>query len=173
MLFLDLDRFKCINDTLGHATGDKVLQSLAARMVACVRSSDTVSRQGGDEFVVLLSEVACAEDAAFGADKLLTALAMPHLIDGRDLHVTASVGIAVYPADGTDAVTLVRKADLALLGAKAAGGDYPRRDRPPLASAPAIASQVVSNASRVKPAPDGSQFPELPPARLKWPTMSR
>lgn len=173
VLFLDVDRFKQINDTLGHATGDKVLQSIAARMVACVRGSDTVSRQGGDEFVVLLSEVACAEDAAFGADKLLAAIAMPHRMDGRNLHVTASVGIAVYPADGTDAEALVNKADLALLSAKAAGRDYSRRAWPPFAIAPAIASQVASKASRVKPAPDGSQFPELPPARVKWPTMSR
>lgn len=173
VLFLDVDRFKRINDTLGHATGDKVLQSMAARMVACVRNSDTVSRQGGDEFVVLLSEVACAEDAAFGADKLLAAIARPHPTDGRDLHVTASVGIAVYPADGTDAAALVAKADLALLDAKAARRDYPRRAWPPFAIASATASQAASNAARVKPAPDGSQFPELPPARVKWPTMSR
>jgi diguanylate cyclase (GGDEF)-like protein/PAS domain S-box-containing protein len=173
VLFLDVDRFKQINDTLGHAAGDEVLQSLATRMVACVRGSDTVSRQGGDEFVVLLSEVACVEDAAFGAGKLLAAIAMPHQIDGRDLHVTASVGIAVYPADGTDAAALLSKADLALLSAKAAGRGYSRRAWPRFAIAPAIASQVASNASRVKPAPDGSQFPELPPARVKWPTMSR
>jgi diguanylate cyclase (GGDEF)-like protein/PAS domain S-box-containing protein len=127
VLFVDVDRFKRINDTLGHATGDRVLQSIAARMVACVRNSDTVSRQGGDEFVVLLSEVACAEDAAFGADKLLAAIAMPHPIDGRNLHVTASVGIAVYPADGANAEALVTKADHALLSAKAAGRDYRRR----------------------------------------------
>lgn len=173
VLFLDVDRFKRINDTLGHATGDRVLQSIAARMVACVRNSDTVSRQGGDEFVVLLSEVACAEDAAFRADKVLAAIAMPHPIDGRDLHVTASVGVAAYPADGTDAAALVAQADLALLGAKAARRGYDRRVRPLLAIAAATASQVASNASRVKPAPNGSQFPELPPARVKWPTMSR
>lgn len=173
VLFMDVDRFKRINDTLGHAGGDQVLLSAAQRMVACVRESDTVSRIGGDEFVVLLSEVSCAEDAAVSADKLLVALAAPHRIGDQDLHVTASVGIAVYPADGADAEALLRKADLALLRAKARGrGRYqlfeprrePRRARPRSAMAAATASQVASKASRVKPAPDGNQFPELPPA---------
>ena len=161
VLFMDLDRFKRINDLLGHAVGDQVLQSVASRLVAGVRRSDTVSRQGGDEFVVLLTEVACAEDAAFSADKLLAAIAAPHHIEGQDLHVTASVGIGVYPADGTGAEALLIKADLALLRAKG----Y-RRAWPPRAIAAATASQVAANASRVKPAPDGSQFPELPPTSV-------
>jgi diguanylate cyclase (GGDEF)-like protein len=161
VLFLDVDRFKRINDSLGHATGDEVLQSIAGRLVACVRDSDTVSRHGGDEFVVLLSEVACGEDASFSADKLLAAVAMPHRVAGQDLHVTASVGVAVYPADGTDAETLLRKAGNALLRARPH-----RRGWLPFAMAAATASQVASNASRVKPAPDGSQFPELPPASV-------
>ncbi len=161
VLFMDRDRFKRINDSLGHAAGDAVLQSVAKRLVACLRDSDTVSRQGGDEFVILLSEVACPEDAAFSADKLLAAIAEPHCIAGEDLHVTASLGIAVYPADGADAETLLRKADLALLRAKARG-----RGSHFLAMAPATASQVASKASRVKPAPDGNQFPELPPASV-------
>jgi diguanylate cyclase (GGDEF)-like protein len=121
VLFMDVDRFKGINDSLGHAAGDHVLQSVARRLVTGVRRSDTVSRQGGDEFVVLLSEVACAEDAAFSADKLLAAVAAPHRVGDQDLHVTASAGIAVYPDDGTDAESLLRKADLALLSAKAKG----------------------------------------------------
>jgi len=121
VLFMDVDHFKRINDSLGHAAGDQVLQSIARRLVGRVRSSDTVSRQGGDEFVVLLTEVACTEDAAFSADKLLAAIAAPHSIGDEDLHVTASVGVAVYPADGPDAETLLRKADLALLQAKAHG----------------------------------------------------
>jgi diguanylate cyclase (GGDEF)-like protein/PAS domain S-box-containing protein len=161
VLFMDLDRFKCINDSLGHAVGDQVLQSVARRLVACVRASDTVSRQGGDEFIVLLSEVACAEDAAFSADKLLAAIAVPHRVDDQDLHVRASVGIGVYPTDGTDAGTLLKKADRALLVA--------RRHRPEWdasAMPAATASQVASNASCVKPAPDGSQLPELPPASV-------
>lgn len=161
VLFMDLDRFKQINDCLGHAAGDQVLQSVASRLVAGVRDSDTVSRYGGDEFVVLLTEVACAEDAAFSADILLATIAVPHRVEDRDLHVTATVGIGVYPADGADAETLLNKADLALLRAKAH-----RRTWPPLAIAAATASQVASKPSRVKPAPDGSQFPELPPASV-------
>jgi diguanylate cyclase (GGDEF)-like protein/PAS domain S-box-containing protein len=119
VLFMDLDDFKGINDRLGHAAGDEVLQSVASRLVSSVRDSDTVSRQGGDEFVVLLAEVACVEDAAFHADKLVAAIAAPHRIDGRDLHIAASVGIGVYPADGNDAEKLLRSADLDLLRVKA------------------------------------------------------
>src|SRR6185503_4779145 len=91
------------------------------RLVACVRSSDTVSRLGGDEFVVLLSEVACAEDALRAADKIRAAMAAPQRIDQLDLHVTVSLGIGLYPDDGTDAETLLKNADLALLRAKADG----------------------------------------------------
>jgi len=161
VLFMDLDRFKRINDSLGHAAGDAMLQSVAKRLVSCVRDSDTVCRQGGDEFVILLTEVACPEDAAFSADNLLASIAEPHRIAGENLYVTASMGIAVYPADGTDAETLLKRADLALLRAKARG-----RGSHFLAMAAATASQVASKASRVKPAPDGNQFPELPPARV-------
>lgn len=121
VLFIDVNRFKHINDTFGHAVGDRVLQSVARRLQAGVRKSDTVCRLGGDEFVVLLSEVACAADAAFSADKLLAAVAMPHRIAGQDLHVTASVGIAVYPAHGADTESLLNEADFALLRAKAQG----------------------------------------------------
>ena len=119
VLFMDLDRFKSINDRLGHAAGDQVLQSVASRLMAGVRRSDTVSRLGGDEFVVLLSELACAGDAVRAADALCAKIAVPHRIEGRNLRVTASVGIGVCPIDGTDAETLLKKADLALLGAKA------------------------------------------------------
>src|SRR6202035_15750 len=89
VLFLDLDRFKHINDSLGHIVGDGLLQSVARRLLACVRSSDTVGRQGGDEFVVLLWEVRRAEDAAVAATKILEALRKPHLIDQHELHITA------------------------------------------------------------------------------------
>ncbi len=121
VLFLDVDHFKQINDSLGHSIGDQLLQSIARRLVGCVRESDTVSRQGGDEFVVLLSEVAHAEDAAFTADKVLAAVSRPHRLDHQDLNVTVSVGIGVYPADGTDAETLLKCADLALIRAKTRG----------------------------------------------------
>ena len=121
VLFVDVDYFKRVNDSMGHTIGDEILKSVARRLVACVRTTDTVSRHGGDEFVVLLSEVACADDAAVIADKILNVLNAPHQIEQRDLHVTASVGIAVFPDDGTDAETLVGNADRALLEAKALG----------------------------------------------------
>jgi diguanylate cyclase (GGDEF)-like protein/PAS domain S-box-containing protein len=121
LLFLDVDHFKRINDSLGHAIGDQLLKSIAQRLVACVRSSDTVSRQGGDEFVVLLSEVARAEDVALTADKILAAVSRPHHIDHQDFHITVSVGIGVYPTDGADAETLLKNADLALFHAKSHG----------------------------------------------------
>jgi diguanylate cyclase (GGDEF)-like protein/PAS domain S-box-containing protein len=118
VLFVDVDRFKHINDSLGHAIGDELLLSVADRMVASVRGSDTVSRQGGDEFVILLSSIARAEDAALSANKIITALGMPHHVKDHDLHITVSMGIGVYPDDGTDAETLVKNADIAMLNAK-------------------------------------------------------
>jgi diguanylate cyclase (GGDEF)-like protein/PAS domain S-box-containing protein len=121
VLFVDVDRFKHINDTLGHAIGDQLLQSVARRLVAGVRASDTVSRQGGDEFVVLLSEIARAEDASLSAKKILSSLGMPHRVSEHDLQITVSVGIGVYPDDGKDAETLVRNADVAMLNAKDSG----------------------------------------------------
>ena len=121
VLFLDVDHFKHINDSMGHAIGDQILKAIAERLVACVRSSDTVSRQGGDEFVVLLSEVTHPEDAAFTACKILAAVSKPHRIGHQYLDVTLSVGIAVYPGDGADAETLLNNADLALFHAKANG----------------------------------------------------
>jgi diguanylate cyclase (GGDEF)-like protein len=121
MLFLDLDGFKHINDSLGHSTGDKLLQSVARRLVECVRGSDTVSRQGGDEFVVLLSEMQQWEDAALTAKRMLLAVAEGHSIDQHDLHVTTSIGISVYPDDGLDAETLIKNADTAMYQAKENG----------------------------------------------------
>jgi diguanylate cyclase (GGDEF)-like protein/PAS domain S-box-containing protein len=124
LLFLDVDRLKHINDSLGHAIGDRLLQSVAQRLLACVRSSDTVSRQGGDEFVILLSELTHERDAAVGADKILQALRAPHRIDRHDLHVTASIGIATYPDDGTEAERLLKNADSAMYHAKDNGRDH-------------------------------------------------
>ncbi len=121
VLFLDLDHFKYINDSLGHATGDKLLQSVSKRLLAVVRGSDTVSRQGGDEFVVLLSEVAHPEDAATSAQKILLSLNAPHHIGGQDLSIGGSIGISVYPADGEDAGTLIKNADTAMYHAKERG----------------------------------------------------
>ena len=121
VLFLDLDGFKHINDSLGHPIGDKLLQSIANRLVECARDSDTVSRQGGDEFVVLLSEVEQAEDAAIAARRMLQTVAECYSIDRHDLHVTASVGVSVYPDDGLDAETLIKNADTAMYQAKESG----------------------------------------------------
>ena len=121
VLFLDLDGFKHINDSLGHPTGDKLLQSIAKRLVECVRASDTVSRQGGDEFVVLLLDIEQPEDAARSARKILQAVAEAHPIDRHDLCVTASIGVSVYPDDGLDAETLIKNADTAMYQAKENG----------------------------------------------------
>jgi len=121
VLFLDLDGFKHINDSLGHAVGDKLLQSIAKRLVDCVRASDTVSRQGGDEFVVLLPEVQRPEDAAITARRMLRAVAEAHSIDEHDLHVTTSIGVSIYPDDGLNAETLIMNADTAMYQAKENG----------------------------------------------------
>jgi diguanylate cyclase (GGDEF)-like protein/PAS domain S-box-containing protein len=121
VLFLDLDGFKYINDSLGHPMGDKLLQSVANRLAGCVRDSDTVSRQGGDEFVVLLSEVKHADDTAITARRMLQAVAQTHSVAGRDLHITASIGVSVYPDDGMDADTLIKNADVAMYHAKENG----------------------------------------------------
>jgi len=121
VLFLDLDGFKRINDSLGHSTGDKLLRSIAQRLVDCVRGSDTVCRQGGDEFIVLLSEVQHLEDAALTARRMLRAVAEAHTVEEHELHVTASIGVSVYPDDGNDAETLVKNADTAMYQAKEKG----------------------------------------------------
>jgi diguanylate cyclase (GGDEF)-like protein/PAS domain S-box-containing protein len=121
VLFLDGDRFKHINDSLGHVIGDRLLQSVAQRLINCVRRSDTVSRQGGDEFVILLSEVTHPQDAAVSAEKILLAMSAPHRIGQHDVHLTMSIGIVTYPDDGTDAETLVRNADFAMYHAKNSG----------------------------------------------------
>ena len=163
VLYLDVDRFKHINDTLGHAVGDRLLQSIARRLVACVRTSDTVSRMGGDEFVVLLSEVACAEDALRAADKILAAMAAPQRIDQLDLHVTVSLGIGVYPDDGADAETLLRNADLALLRAKADGRGNSQLFEPEVGAA--RAEKHGSGASNTGHAADRADRTDRTPAR--------
>jgi diguanylate cyclase (GGDEF)-like protein/PAS domain S-box-containing protein len=121
VLFIDVDRFKQINDSVGHVIGDSLLQSVAQRLLACVRNSDTVGRFGGDEFVVVLSELAHSADAAISADKLLDALSLPYNIDAHSIHITASIGIATYPDDALDADTLLKHADVAMYHAKENG----------------------------------------------------
>ena len=121
VMFIDLDHFKKINDSLGHDVGDKLLQSVAGRLLACVRRSDTVSRLGGDEFVILLSQVEHAEDAAYSARKILRALTAPHIIDNKSLDINASIGVSTYPSDGQDAEGLMNRADNAMYEAKEHG----------------------------------------------------
>lgn len=124
VLFLDIDHFKDINDSLGHAVGDQLLQSIAARLKDSIRRSDAVSRKGGDEFVVLLSAITHAEHAARSAQKIMAAVATTHQISGHELQVTASIGIGLYPIDGADAKTLLDSADKAMYQAKKAGRNH-------------------------------------------------
>jgi diguanylate cyclase (GGDEF)-like protein/PAS domain S-box-containing protein len=121
VLFIDLDHFKHINDSLGHLIGDQLLKAVALRITPCVCSSDTVSRQGGDEFIVLLSEVVHAEDAALIADKIRLAVLEPYTIANHFLHLTTSIGVSVYPDDGADPETLIQCADTAMYHAKEKG----------------------------------------------------
>ena len=124
VIFVDVDRFKVVNDTLGHATGDHLLQALAMRMKQVVRGKDLVARMGGDEMCLLLHDVRDASHASEIAERILGALRMPvELRTGLQHHVTVSAGVAIYPQDGTDVATLLRHADIAMYRAKAAGRD--------------------------------------------------
>jgi two-component system, cell cycle response regulator len=121
VLYLDLDGFKAVNDTLGHAMGDELLKAVARRLVSAVREEDTVARVGGDEFMVALWEVTGVEDTAKVAEKLIHAIAEPYTIDGHTIRVTTSVGASIYPMHGNDGDALMKMADAALYGAKRSG----------------------------------------------------
>ena len=121
LMFLDLDRFKTINDSLGHATGDHLLREVAQRLCRVVRASDTVARLGGDEFVVLVPGIHGPAESGLVGDKILEALAEPVRFEGHTLHISTSIGICLYPDDGADVDSLMRKADAAMYQAKAAG----------------------------------------------------
>jgi diguanylate cyclase (GGDEF)-like protein len=121
LLFLDLDRFKNVNDTLGHQTGDSMLQVIAERLRRIVRAQDTLGRLGGDEFTVVIEDLGCLEDAGAVAHKLLQAIAQPVIIGNHELFVGASIGISLFPDDGRDVQTLLRNADAAMYRAKEQG----------------------------------------------------
>ena len=121
VLFIDLDRFKTINDSIGHDVGDLLLKGVAHRLVSTLRGEDTVARQGGDEFIVVLPSVNNVPDAGIVAQKLLEAMALPYQIMDKELRTSASIGIAVFPADGEDADTLLKNGDTAMYHAKEAG----------------------------------------------------
>ena len=121
LLFIDLDRFKLVNDTLGHAEGDELLKGVAARLQACLRRSDTLARMGGDEFTILLPELTQPEDATVIAEKVIEELRRPLNVAGHEIRATASIGVALYPADGEDPDTLIKHADIAMYHVKAAG----------------------------------------------------
>ncbi|MGB9150152.1 MAG: EAL domain-containing protein, partial [Burkholderiales bacterium] len=121
VMFLDLDRFKVINDTMGHVVGDQLLQSVAMRLAKCVREGDTLARQGGDEFTLLLPQIDDPKDAANAAVKLLETLNRPFRVGGQDHYFSASIGIAIYPDDGDSVDTLVKNADIAMYHVKELG----------------------------------------------------
>jgi diguanylate cyclase (GGDEF)-like protein/PAS domain S-box-containing protein len=163
LLYLDLDRFKPVNDRLGHERGDKLLRTVAKRLRALVREEDTVARLGGDEFAVMLEHLSRPRDAAPTARKILRALTRPFLLDGHKVSVTASVGIAVYPLDGDSVETLIERADRAMYRAKKGrGNEYrfwgdPSRHaqagaavRAPAAPAPARGARPWARPSRDK-----------------------
>jgi diguanylate cyclase (GGDEF)-like protein/PAS domain S-box-containing protein len=147
VLFLDLDGFKHINDSLGHPVGDLLLQSIAKRLVLCSRASDTVSRQGGDEFVVLLSETQQSDHASIAARRMLESVAEPHSIGEHELHVTVSIGVSVFPEDGLDAETLLKNADTAMYQAKEHGRNSYQYFKPAM-NARAVERQSIEESLR-------------------------
>jgi diguanylate cyclase (GGDEF)-like protein/PAS domain S-box-containing protein len=147
VLFLDLDNFKYVNDSLGHAVGDKLLQSVAQRLLASLRASDTVSRQGGDEFVMLLSSLDSEEDAAASAKRILRSLNEPHTLGEQTLHINASLGISLYPKDGAVAEALIQNADTAMYHAKQNGRNNFQFFKPEM-NERAVARQSIENSLR-------------------------
>jgi two-component system cell cycle response regulator len=121
VLYLDLDGFKAINDTLGHGAGDELLKMVAARLIATVREADTVARLGGDEFAIVLWQVKGSDDAGIAASKVIKSVSLPYVLAGRPASVTASAGVAIYPDNGNDTDALLKSADEALYKAKRAG----------------------------------------------------
>ncbi len=148
MMFLDLDRFKLVNDALGHNVGDKLLVQSADRIKSCLRDVDTVARMGGDEFTIILSDIHDPLDASEVADRIVQSFSPPFKIDDHVLYVTTSIGISTYPKDGTDVDTLVRNADTAMYRAKEQGGNCYHYSTEMLAGAPS-AQMKLENALRI------------------------
>lgn len=144
LLFLDLDGFKNVNDAFGHTTGDTLLQQAGARLVACIRASDSACRLGGDEFVVLLAELECRENAVIVADKIRAHLATPFVVDGVAITMTASIGMAMYPVDAQEWGDLMRRADIAMYCDKAARD---KEARSPFVVDPARSAQTQTRQS--------------------------
>jgi diguanylate cyclase (GGDEF)-like protein/PAS domain S-box-containing protein len=138
VMFLDLDRFKSINDTLGHTVGDMLLQSIAGLLRGILRESDTVARLGGDEYTILLSQIEHEEDAVKVAQKILSAVSQKWVLDGHRLHLTTSIGIGLYPQDGEDVDTLLKKADTAMYDANSLGGNTYRLYHPAMDAESAV-----------------------------------
>ncbi len=148
VLFLDLDRFKVVNDSLGHAAGDTVLQTVAERIRTTIRGEDSVTRLGGDEFAVLGSEILVPEGAQLLADRIIAAVKEPIVIDGQELFVTTSLGISLFPADASDPETLLKTADAAMYRAKSQGRDLVERYTPEVGMAPLEQLGLESNLQR-------------------------
>lgn len=123
VLFIDLDKFKPINDNFGHRVGDQLLQAVAERLMGCMREGDTIARLGGDEFIAIVRDISTAQDSAKVAQKILDILSQPFLVEGHKLHIAASIGISLYPSDATNIDELVRNADFAMYMAKKHGGN--------------------------------------------------
>jgi diguanylate cyclase len=130
LVFFDVDGFKAINDKMGHTSGDKLLQAVAQRLCACLRTADTACRYGGDEFIVMLPEIEGEQSAAVVEQKIRKQLAAPYLVDGSTITVTLSIGTAVYPVDANDHRDLIKLADLAMYSAKINGATAPKADLP-------------------------------------------
>jgi diguanylate cyclase (GGDEF)-like protein len=122
-MFMDLDGFKGVNDTFGHDVGDLLLREVARRLGGCVRASDTIGRFGGDEFAIILEDAELPGDAARIGERIVAACAAPFMLDGRRVRSTASIGVALYPQHGADAMTLLKNADVAMYRAKRAGSN--------------------------------------------------
>ncbi len=162
VLFLDLDGFKHVNDSLGHLIGDKLLQSVAKRLLECVRSPDTVVRQGGDEFIVLLQELKHPQDAVFTVARLLKTVSDVHSVDSHEIYITSSIGVSVYPSDGQDGETLIRNADIAMYYAKKNGSQNYRFFSPKMALEDI---EVRSNGHDLWHRLDWYEFHSAPPAQ--------